>query len=125
MTENEKEMIALVNYLFASQLMFSDSPGKLKDQDLVLTDRIVGLYERLPREPYGLQRLERDRFVLFSKSGAVVGLLNLRSRPWTVRPDNPWFTGLRDGTPLVDHRVERRDNRLTFLGRSISLFKIR
>lgn len=125
LTENEKEMIALVNYLFASQLMFSDSPGKLKDQDLVLTDRIVGLYDRLPREPYGLQRLERDRFVLFSKSGAVVGLLNLRSRPWTVRPDNPWFTGLRDGTPLVDHRVERRDNRLTFLGRSISLFKIR
>jgi len=125
LTENEKEMIALTNYLLASQLMFSDSPGRLGAQDLAFTNRIVGLYDRLPREEYGLQRLEKDRFVLFSRSGAVVGILNLRSRPFAVQPDNPWFTALRDGNPLVDHRLGRRENRVAFMGRSISLFTIR
>jgi alpha-galactosidase len=77
----EKELIALVNFLLAGQIMFSDDPAALGAEDLALTARINGLYDQLDGDEYGAVLLERDVYRLESRSGKIRGIINLSRRP--------------------------------------------
>jgi len=101
LNETEKECIALVNFLFAAQIMCSDNFFALCEADLSLIKRIQNLYERLEGDEYGAVTLEKDVFLLESRSGKVSGLINLKNKPFRLTRDSGHFNG---GTWLVDHR---------------------
>ena len=135
LTENEKELIALVNYLLASQIMFSDDPVEFgaSPAERALTERIVALYGELPDDEYAATRIAKDVFRLESRSGAVSGLVNLRSRPFRLRHsvEKLLFDDLVRGEPLVDRRLgfssvadAAARNSLRFAPRSITLVRV-
>lgn len=121
--EHEKELIAMVNYLLAGQLMFSDDPAHITHEDILLTSRIVSLYERLASDEYGAVRIDRDVFSLISRSGAVFGLINLRRAPYSIGPHNKadLFEAFTHAESLLNNAVLRSGS-LVFKGRSISIY---
>jgi len=123
LSENEKELIALVNFLLGGQIMFSDNPLRLESQDILLTKRIVGLYEKLSNDEYGAVRIDKDVFRLESRSEKTSGIINLGNKAYKVNPQkeaklNEFFT---KGIFLVDHR---KDKDMTFLPHTISIVSI-
>ena len=123
LTETEKELIALVNFLLAGQIMFSDDPLHLEAADLTLTRRMNALYEMLESDEYGAVRIGKNAFRIESRSGKIAGLINLNSRPFRLeRFQQPeLFTALSTQRLLVDHRVRRTAETITFAARSITL----
>ncbi len=113
--ETEKELIALVDYLLASQLMFSDdthdfgSPG-----EEAFTARIVALFDSLSGKDCGSLRLAKDIYSLFSRDGTLRGVVNLSDRAWKSGGYDP-------DRSLVLHAA-RVGVELSFEPRSISLF---
>lgn len=135
LTENEKELIALVNYLLAGQIMFSDDPVRfgLSAGERALTERIVALYDELPDDEYGATRIGKDVFRLESRSGAVSGLINLRRRPFRLRhsAEKSLFDDLARGAALVDKRLRFESvadsvdrDALYFAPRSITIVRV-
>ncbi|MDR2446548.1 MAG: alpha-galactosidase [Treponema sp.] len=98
LTENEKELIALVNFLLAGQIMISDDPLRLEPADLQLAKRMAALYAALADDEYGAVRLDRDVFRLISRSGGITGVINLSNRPYPQREP------LINGRFLIDRR---------------------
>jgi alpha-galactosidase len=95
---NEKELIALVNFLLAGQIMFSDDPHGLTGGDIDLTRRIAELYQKLDGDEYGAVRADRNVFRLESRSGRIAGIINLSRRPWQ---------GTLGGDFLIDRRCRQ------------------
>ncbi len=131
LTANEKELIALVDFLLASQVMFSDDPVHLSAEEAALTERIVKLYDELADqgptdEEYGAVRVERNVFRLESRSLRIAGLINLRGRPFDLRRGSEarLFAALSSGVPLVDHRIRKSAENLRFAPRSITIVRI-
>ncbi|MDR2783258.1 MAG: alpha-galactosidase [Treponema sp.] len=98
LTENEKELIALVNFLLAGQIMISDDPLHLEPADIRLAKRMAALYAALADDEYGAVRLDRDVFRLISRSGKTTGIINLSNRPYPEREPR------MNGQFLVDRR---------------------
>jgi alpha-galactosidase len=122
LSENEKELIALVNFLLAGQIMFSDDPLHLTAADILLTRRISGLYDILEDDEYGAVRVDRDLFRLESRSGKTAGVINLSDKP--RQPENGWEPGaaLTQGEYLVDHRL---GGAMVFAPHSITIARIK
>ncbi|MBL8966401.1 MAG: alpha-galactosidase, partial [Spirochaetaceae bacterium] len=116
--EAEKELVALVDFLLASQIMFSDSAADSREPGAAaFTARTIGLYDALAGLEFGAERLERDVFSLKSRDGRVRGVANLGDRPYEAA------SGTHDrGRPLVE-RLERGGGTARFAARSISLFE--
>ncbi|GHV87739.1 hypothetical protein AGMMS50267_00990 [Spirochaetia bacterium] len=123
LTETEKELIALVNYLLGGQIMFSDDPRHITAADTALTRRIVALYETLANDEYGATRMAKDVFRLESRSGKTAGLINLGKRPFVLEPDTDaaLFKAMQGGSFLTDHRVRVRGGGIGFAGHSITV----
>jgi len=123
LSECEKELIALLNFLLAGQIMFSDDPLNLDDRDLALTRRINSLYETLENDEYGTVRLAQDVFRLQSRSGNICGLINISGRKFKLRQgaDVKLFQALSTDKLLVDHRLKWTADSLTFAPHSITL----
>jgi alpha-galactosidase len=129
----EKELIALVNFLLAGQIMFSDDPLRLEPADLDLTRRIVALYDLLAEDEYGAVRIDRDVFRLESRSGKTAGLINLSPGPYRLdRTREPLLSAaFVSGSYLLDYRIKDhriKDHRakeppLTFEPHSITLIQ--
>jgi alpha-galactosidase len=121
LTENEKELIGLVNFLLGSQIMLSDDTQKQNAADIALTRRIIGLYDRLSGDEYGAVRLVRNVFRLESRSGRTAGLINLSRRPFTLTADTDaaLYAALSGKKWLTDHRV--RSGGVTFAPHTISI----
>jgi alpha-galactosidase len=98
LTENEKELVAMVNFLLAGQIMTSDDPLHLEPADIQLAKRMATLYAALADDEYGAVRLVRDVFRLISRSGKTTGVINLSNRPYPEREP------LMNGQFLVDRR---------------------
>jgi alpha-galactosidase len=117
----EKELIALVNFLLAGQLMFSDDPLRLEPADRELSRRIAALYDRLGDDEYGAVRIDRDVFRLESRSSKTAGLINLSRGPYLLSPDREptLAAALSAGDFLTDHRLP--GNGLAFAPHSITI----
>jgi len=127
LTETEKECIALVNYLFASQIMCSDDFLALSKTDLDFTRRINKLYDELDGEEYGATEIRRDIYLIESRSGKISGLINLSDKPYILKIDmyNTESAIFSEGTWLVDHRLNGSNkNQLCFARRSISICRM-
>jgi len=121
--EKEKELIALVARLFASQIMFSDdAPDFGSPGEVAFTTRVVGLYERLAGAEFGAERIARDVWSVFSRDGAMLGWINLRDRPFALRDGR--CAALAESSTLVLH-ASLEEGGLRLEPRSISLFDTR
>jgi alpha-galactosidase len=79
----EKELVALVDFLLASQIMSSDGgSGSGKGGEAGFTRRIVALFDRLEGGSYGAERIAKDVYRIFSEDGRVAGVANLSGRPF-------------------------------------------
>jgi alpha-galactosidase len=123
LTEHEKEVIALVNFLLGSQIMLSDDTRRQDPADIALTRRVLDLYGRLAGDEYGATRLARDVFRLESRSGRTAGLVNLSRRPFTLVPntDAALYTAFSGENWLIDRRVRSRGGGFTFGPHTISI----
>jgi alpha-galactosidase len=102
LTQNEKETIALVNFLLAGQIMFSDDPSDLTDDDIALSRRINALCEALADDEYGAVRIAKDIYRLTSRSGNIAGIINLSNKPYHAKPA---AEGELHGEYLLDRRI--------------------
>lgn len=79
--EKEKEMIAAVARMFASQIMFSDEASAFGGPgERAFTKRIVALYDRLEGLEFGATRIGRDLFAIEERGGRLRGWINLGER---------------------------------------------
>jgi alpha-galactosidase len=120
LTEDEKELVALTDFLLGGQIMFSDNPLRLGEADRALTRRIAALYDRLEDDEYGATRIGKEVFRLESRSGRTSGLINLSPRPFVLgRNGGPGaqtaedrrlaaelYGALEAGSFLTDHRLK-------------------
>ncbi|MDR2901419.1 MAG: alpha-galactosidase [Treponema sp.] len=119
----EKELIALVNFLLAGQIMFSDDPINMQDDDVALTKKIVRLYDDLSGDEYGATRIAKDIFRLESRSEKICGIINLSKKIFKLTPniDQTLFTSLSKNNILVDNRCDIKQNEIGFLPHTISI----
>jgi alpha-galactosidase len=118
LTETEKELVALVDFMLASQLMFSDDAHDFGAPDeAAFTARMVDLFDRLEGRDYGAQRVAKDVYSIFSRDGLVRGIANLSNRPWKAPSHDP-------ERAIVIHATSEGGS-LAFEPHSISLFEER
>jgi alpha-galactosidase len=116
LSETEKELIALVDGLLASQIMFSDDTQEFGEpEEAAFTARVVGLYDSLADREYGAERVGPDVYSIFSRDGRVRGVVNLSNRPWSA-------SGYDPAEALVLHAA-RGEGALAFEPRSMSVFE--
>jgi alpha-galactosidase len=139
LSPNEKELIGLVNFLLAGQIMFSDDPLRLTEADLALARRLSELYDKLAGDEYGAVMLEKDVYRLESRSEKTTGLINLRDKPFTLNaaihangngtaegaaihtPCAALLHALSKGEALTDHRIQIKPDAIAFAPHSITL----
>jgi alpha-galactosidase len=119
LSDAEKELGALVGFMLASQIMFSDDTHEFGEGgEAAFTARIVELYDLLAGGEYGADRISadaRDVYSLFGRDGRLRGIANLSGKPW-------FASGYESGKALV-LRAARAAGGLAFEPHSISLFK--
>jgi len=82
---NEKELIAMVNFLFGGQLMHSDDPTLFDEKtEGALTKKITTMYEKFSKEEFGLQNITSETYFIFSKSAKYYGAINLSNKRISV-----------------------------------------
>jgi alpha-galactosidase len=123
LNEGEKELVALGNYLFASQIMFSDNPARF-GPEAGFTARISELYENLDalEDEFAPVAIAPDVWRVTSRNGSLDGIVNLRDRAVDVEGflDEEGRKSLSRRDMLVDRR-ENPGTGLSFGPRSISL----
>jgi alpha-galactosidase len=117
LSETEKELIALVNYLLAGQILCSDDFLSLGKEDLSFAMMINEVFNELPCDQYGAAGLEKDVYRLESRSGRITGIINLSDKPYLFTGEKNCFSG---GVWLINHRQKSGD--LCFAPRSISIY---
>jgi alpha-galactosidase len=115
--EAQKELVALVGFALASQLMFSDDAHEFGEaSEAAFTQRIVGLFDRLEALEFGAERIGRDVYSIFSRDRRVRGVANLSN--------SAWASSDYDAAKAIVLRARRAEGgRLFFEPRSISLFE--
>jgi alpha-galactosidase len=118
LSESEKELVALVDFMLASQIMFSDDTHEFGEaSEAAFTKWIVALYDRLAGREYGAERIARDVYSLFSRDGRIRGVANLSNKAWAAAGYDP-------ARSIVLHALALGSKgKLAFEPRSISLFQ--
>jgi alpha-galactosidase len=123
LTENEKELIALVNFCLGGQIMLSDDPRQMSAADIALTRRLIKLFDILARDEYGAVRIGRDVFHLESRSGKTEGLINLGNQPCRLKREQApaLFAALGGGRVLTGHHPKTGPGELIFAPHTITI----
>ena len=81
LSHNEKMLIALVNFIFASQIMYSDDPSENEnDEETKLSQEIVEICRKLSEsgEDFSVKMLQGgESYEIKSRSGKFFGTINL------------------------------------------------
>jgi alpha-galactosidase len=123
LTENEKELIALVNFCLGSQIMLSDDPRQMAPADIALTRRLIKLLDILAGDEYGAVRLDRNIFHLESRSGKTAGLINLENRPWHLKKEKApaLFAAFGRGKVLTSRHPKNGPGEMVFAPHTITI----
>jgi alpha-galactosidase len=129
LTQTEKELIALVNYLFASQIMHSDDPSTFNEEtDEPLTQKIISYYKLFEGEKFGLLNKTSSTYYIFSKSGKYCGFINLNDEDAEFTKDELLASvkNCIDSTQLEDICCNYKIDGQKYIAQShsISIFKI-
>ena len=85
LTDSEKELIALVNKLFAGQIMYADDPARFSPaEEAPLTQKILALYDKLENASFGNVRIAPDIYAVFSTDCKYTGIINLTENEYTI-----------------------------------------
>jgi alpha-galactosidase len=118
LSETEKELVALVGFLLASQIMYSDGAEEVRSPSVrAFTARLLSCFDRLAGHEYGATRLAKAVFRIESRDGRVVGVANLSGRAFALPASG--FAG----KPVVEH-AQRKGEDLAFEPHSISLYEV-
>lgn len=133
LSDKEKTLVALVNFLFASQIMHSDDPVNFDEREKIFTKKIEELFEKFAGEEFGLVNKNSKQFFIFSKNGKYSGFINLDDKKIRVKKTDLIFYDKNAGTsflaenakfkPVVDFSSENGGT-LEFEPHSISIFEI-
>ena len=127
LTDTEKELVALVNFLYASQIMHSDDPSAFTEQEKKITDYITDLYNKFEGEDFGFINESRNTYFIFNRDKTYCGYINLSDEPKTVSSkDLLHYACDNDSAGLekvLGHYSQSGDN-YTFDKHSISIFSI-
>lgn len=86
LTYEEKILIATVNILFGSQIMYADDPATCtSDEEKKLTKEIAKIIELFKDEEFAVQQTGTDVYKVWSKSGKYQGELSLAKNNHYVR----------------------------------------
>ena len=89
LTDSEKELIALVNKLFAGQIMYADDPAHFSPADEApLTQKILALYDKFEDASFGNVRIAPDIYAIFSAHCKYTGIINLTENEYTIAQDD-------------------------------------
>ncbi len=120
LSQTEKELLAVVNFLFGSQLMVSDDLHHYSDEaEGSFTAHIVDIFDKLSHDDYGAERLAKDVWRVSSRSGEIDGIVNLSDKVWKSRGR----VRMETNRPIVSHIVKDTHG-LAFERRSVSLFTV-
>ncbi len=128
LSDTEKELVALVNYLFASQIMHSDDLLSFSEEtDGAFTKKIFSLYKQLDGVEFGLENRGAKEFIIFSRDKQWCGIINLSEKPFTLTKKE-LLESLKktEGTlvPLIEHCVSV-DEIYTAESHSISIYQVK
>ncbi len=85
LSDSEKELLAMVNFMFGGQIMHSDDPAKaVSEEEVALTKKILSLYSRFENEEFGTICIESDIYFIFSRSRKYAGVINLSEADYTA-----------------------------------------
>jgi len=114
----EKELVALVDILLASQVMYSDGAGEVTEPAVrAFTSRLLDAADCLAGPDFGARRLERDVFAIESRDGRFRGVANLSNKAWRA-PE-----GLPPGRPVVSH-TEGPAGSEAYSAHTISIYEV-
>ncbi len=77
LSDEEKFLIAAVNTMFGSQLMYSDDPDSAGDKEKKLTDKIIELRQIIKGKEWGIIQTYIDSYHFFEKEGKLSGCIEL------------------------------------------------
>jgi alpha-galactosidase len=88
LTDNEKELIAVVDYLFGSQVMFSDNCAAYTEADRALSARCEELWQKFDASgnkagDYAAVPQGNDVYQIISRNGKITGTIDLKKRTHT------------------------------------------
>lgn len=86
LTKDEKLLIATVNILFGSQIMYADDPASCtSEEEIQITKQISQIYKMFQNEEFALKQTDSDIYEVWSKSGKYKGQLSLAKNNHYVR----------------------------------------
>jgi alpha-galactosidase len=78
LTSDEKLLIATVNILFGSQIMYSDDPASLTSQEEIeLSQKIKAIRQKYQNEQFLIKNTDKDKYYIESLSKKYSGEINL------------------------------------------------
>ncbi|MGP1587626.1 MAG: glycoside hydrolase family 36 protein [Treponemataceae bacterium] len=78
LTKDEKILISLVNFIFGSQIMYSDDPANSNSQEEIeLAREISKLCKTIQQEEFGIKPVGNEEYLIFSKSKKFKGKICL------------------------------------------------
>lgn len=114
----EKELVALVDILLASQVMYSDGADEVREAPVrAFTAGLIKAADRLGAGDFGARRLAKDVFAVESRDGRFRGVANLSDRGWRD-PE-----GLPPGRPVVSH-LEGPAGAEAYAAHTISIYEV-
>ncbi len=84
LSHKEKILIAAVNSLFGSQLMYSDDPGKAGSEEEKLTEEILSLVNKYSSDDFGLEQISEDIFEIFNRDRNCRGKIDLKKKEFSI-----------------------------------------
>lgn len=85
MSDKQKETVAMVNFMFASQLMHSDDPSAFKPEtEGKFTEHILSLYEKFEGVEFAPKNITSDTYVFYSRDKKYCGIINLSDKEFSL-----------------------------------------
>ncbi|MCR5725587.1 MAG: alpha-galactosidase [Treponema sp.] len=124
LNDKEKLLIALVNFLFASQLMHSDDPVHFDaEKEGAFTQKVRALYRQFDGVEFGLENLNSTSYRIFSRDGAYAGCINLGEKPVTVTKATLCKSKEKSLAAVLEYAQETADSYI-FEPHSISMYAL-
>ena len=86
LTRDEKLLIATVNILFGSQIMYSDDPASLtSEEEIGLSKEINEIRQKYEGEDFMIKNIDKDKYYIESLSKKYTGEINLGGKDHYIR----------------------------------------
>ncbi len=128
LSDTEKELIAVVNFLFASQIMHSDDPSDFSKDEKKLTSYINSIYKKFESEEFGHVNNTSKTYIIFNRSKTYCGFINLDDIDIKISKTDMFKASGIDLDKSVENvlgHFSQNGELYTFQKHSISIFAIK